>query len=165
MKNVLSVLAIPVFLLCSFQKENGLPRMTESPAVSVPVKSERIIYLFFKADKDQEGNEKVILQNRKISDGKLKQMPSFDRNEVQKGDFIITIAEAGGKEVGKQLIKDPLNPVMEVYEKEGISRHKASLQTTEFSARFSYSENVQMVKVEKVTDSGVQLLFTQKLSS
>jgi hypothetical protein len=28
------------------------------PIVSAPVKSERIIYLFFKADKDQTGNEK-----------------------------------------------------------------------------------------------------------
>lgn len=163
MKNVLSFLTIPFFLLCSFQKEDGGFRGAESRIVSAPVKSERIIYLFFKADKDQTGNEKVVLQSRKISEGKLKQIPSFDRSELQKGDFIITIAEAGGKEVAKQLIKDPLNPVMEVYEKEGISRHKASLQTTEFSTRFSYSENVQLVKVEKATDSGVQLLFTQKL--
>lgn len=163
MKNVLNVLIAPVFLLCSFQKENGVLQRAETESVSVPVKSERIIYLFFKVDKDQKGSEKVILQDHKISEGKLKLQPSFNRSEVQKGDYVITVTEAGGKEVGKQLVKDPLNPLMEVYEKEGISRQKATLQSTEFSARFSYSENVQLVKVEKVTDSGVQLLFTQKL--
>ncbi len=163
MKNVLNLFIIPVFLFCSFQKENGGSQLAETGSPVVSVKGERIIYLFFKADKDQSGNEKIILQDRKISEGKLKLAPSFDRSEVEKGDFIVTIAEAGGKETGKQLVKDPLNPVMEVYEKEGISRHKATLQSTEFSARFSYSENVQLVKVEKVTDSGVQLLFTQKL--
>ncbi|WP_312306460.1 hypothetical protein [Chryseobacterium sp.] len=164
MKNVLNLLVIPIFLLCSFQKEKNDQQRTETESVS-PVKSERIIYLFFKTDKDQSGNEKVILQNSKISEGKLKLQPSFDRDDAQKGDYIITVAESGGKALSRQLIKDPLNPVMEVYEKEGISRHKASLQSTEFSARFSYSENVQLVRVEKVTDSGVQLLFTKKLES
>ncbi|MGG7440981.1 hypothetical protein ACQ7CU_23245 [Chryseobacterium arthrosphaerae] len=163
MKNALNLLIIPVFLLCSFQKENMELQRTEKESLYAPAKSERIIYLFFTADKDQSGHEKVILQHSKVSEGKLKLQPSFDRNDAQKGDYIITVAEAGGKELSRQLIKDPLNPVMEVYEKEGISRHKASLQSTEFSARFSYSENVQLVKVEKVTDAGVQLLFTQKL--
>lgn len=163
MKNVLNVFMAPVFLFCSFQKENGVQQRAETESVSAPVKSERIIYLFFKADNDSAGNEKVTLQDRKISEGKLKLQPSFDRSEMQKGDFIITVTDAGGKEIGKQLVKDPLNPLMEVYEKEGISRHKTALQSTEFSVRFSYSENIQLVKVEKVTDSGIQLLFTQKL--
>ncbi|MEF9477040.1 hypothetical protein OWR28_04190 [Chryseobacterium sp. 1B4] len=90
-------------------------------------------------------------------------MPSFERDNVRQGDLIITLTGPDGKESGKQLVKDPFNPELEVYEKEGISRHKASLQNTEFSTRFSYSENVQSVKIEKATDDGVQLIFTQKL--
>ncbi|NIF07879.1 hypothetical protein F3J23_20845 [Chryseobacterium sp. Tr-659] len=160
MKNLLNWLMIPVFLLCSFQEKNEL---YPSGSASAITKNDRIIYLFFKADRNSSGNEKVILQSSRISDGKLKHMPSFDRNEIQKGDFVITLAESGGKEIARQLVKDPLNPELEVYEKDGISRHKASLQNAEFSARFSYSENVQLIKVEKATDSGLQLVFTQKL--
>ncbi|MBB6332030.1 hypothetical protein HNP24_002980 [Chryseobacterium sediminis] len=163
MKNVFNVLIVPVFLFCSFQKENGLDQKRQSLSEAMTRKGDRIIYLFFKADKDQSGNAKITLQSSKITDGRLKNMPSFERNGVDKGDLIITLTESGGKEVAKQLVKDPFNPELEVYEKEGISRHKASLQSTEFSARFSYSENVQTIKVEKATDDGVQLLFTQKL--
>lgn len=162
MKNVFNVLIVPVFLFCSFQKENGLTQKRQSLSETTR-KGDRIIYLFFKADKDQSGNAKITLQSSKITDGRLKHMPSFERNEVDKGDLIITLTESGGKEVAKQLVKDPFNPELEVYEKEGISRHKASLQSTEFSARFSYSENVQTIKIEKATDDGAQLLFTQKL--
>ncbi|TZG00296.1 hypothetical protein FW781_10360 (plasmid) [Chryseobacterium panacisoli] len=163
MKNVFNVLIVPVFLFYSFQKENGLTQKRQSLSETTVKKGDRIIYLFFKADRDQSGNAKITLQSSKITDGRLKHMPSFERNEVHKGDLIITLTESGGKEVVRQLVKDPFNPELEVYEKEGISRHKASLQSTEFSARFSYSENVQTIKVEKATDDGVQLLFTQKL--
>lgn len=163
MKNVFNVLIVPVFLFCSFQKENGLTENRQSLSENMTRKGDRIIYLFFKADKDQSGNAKVTLQNTKIANGRLKHISSFERNEAYKGDFIITLTESDGKEVAKQLVRDPFNPELEVYEKEGISRHKASLQSTEFSARFSYSENVQTVKVEKATDDGVQLLFTKKL--
>ncbi|WP_142725514.1 MULTISPECIES: hypothetical protein [unclassified Chryseobacterium] len=161
MKNVLHALIVPVFLLCSFQKENNVPLNRGSKIVAA--KNDRIIYLFFRADKDQSGNPKIFLQSTKITDGRLKHVPSFERNEIHRGDLIITLAGSDGKEVGKQLVKDPFNPELEVYEKEGISRHKASLQSTEFSLRFSYAGNVQSVKVEKATDDGVQLIFTQKL--
>ncbi|MDR6463562.1 hypothetical protein [Chryseobacterium sediminis] len=163
MKNVFNVFIVPVFLFCSFQKENGLTQKRQSISEAVTKKGDRIIYLFFKADKDQSGNAKITLQSSKITDGRLKQVSSFERSDAHKGDLIIILTGSDGKEVDRQLVKDPFNPELEVYEKEGISRHKASLQSTEFSARFSYSENVQTVKIEKATDDGVQLLFTKKL--
>ncbi|WP_162800969.1 hypothetical protein [Chryseobacterium sp. KLBC 52] len=161
MKNVFNVLIVPVFLLFSFKEGNNLVQNKHSETLTA--KSDRIIYLFFKADKDQSGNAKITLQSSKIANGRLKHVPSFERDDVRKGDLVITLTGSDGKEVGKQLVKDPFNPELEVYEKEGISRHKASLQNTEFSARFSYSENIQSVKIEKATDDGVLLLFTQKL--
>ncbi|MGR3855800.1 MULTISPECIES: hypothetical protein [Chryseobacterium] len=161
MKNVFNVLIVPVFLLFSFKERNNLVQNKHSETLAA--KSERIIYLFFKADKDQSGNAKITLQSTKIADGRLKHTPSFERDAVRKGDLIITLTGADGKEMGKQLVKDPFNPELEVYEKEGISRHKASLQNTEFSARFSYSENIQSVKIEKATEDGAQVIFTQKL--
>ncbi|REC78754.1 MULTISPECIES: hypothetical protein [Chryseobacterium] len=163
MKNLINLLIVPSFLFCSFQKESGLASYGSVAVENTVEKGDRIIYLFFKADKDRSGSEKIILQESKISEGKMKSMPSFDRKEVQNGDFIITLVETGGKEIAKQHVKDPLNPELEVYEKEGMSRHKASLQNAEFSVRFPYSENMGLVKIEKATDNGVQLLFTQKL--
>lgn len=161
MKNVFNVLIVPVFLLFSFKERNNLVQNKHSETLAA--KSERIIYLFFKADKDQSGNAKITLQSTKIADGRLKHTPSFERDAVRKGDLVITLTGADGKEMGKQLVKDPFNPELEVYEKEGISRHKASLQNTEFSARFSYSENIQSVKIEKATEDGAPVIFTQKL--
>lgn len=161
MKKIFNGLIILTLLLCSFQKKSD----TELSAnTSVAAENDRIIYLFFKADKDQSGIDKIVLQNSRISNGRLKSIVSYKRNEAQKGDYIITLAESGGREIAQQLIKNPLNPELEVYEKEGITRQKASLQNAEFSARFSYSENIRLVKIEKVTESGAQLLFTQKLS-
>jgi len=163
MKNVFNVLIVPVFLFCSFQEENRESQSRKLNLETMATKGDQIIHLFFKADKDQSGNTKIALQSSKITDGRLKQISSFERNDVRKGDLIVSLTESGGKEVSRQLVRDPFNPELEVYGKEGISRHTASLQNTEFSTRFSYSENVQMIKVEKATDNGVQLLFTQKL--
>lgn len=161
MKNVFNVLIIPVFLLCSFQKENNAAR--SEPSETMTKKNDRIIYLFFKADKDQSGKAKITLQSSKIAHGRLKHTPSFERDDIRKGDLVISLTGADGKEMGKQLVRDPFNPELEVYEKDGIFRHKASLQNTEFSTRFSYSENVQSVKIEIATEDGAQVLFTQKL--
>lgn len=163
MKNLLNLLIVPAFLFCSFQKESYLIQDKGWIEERTVKKNDRIIYLFFKIDKDKSGNERIVLQERRISEGKLKSVPSFDRNEVRKEDFIITVMEADGKEAVKLLVKNPLNPELEVYEKEGMDRHKASLQNAEFSVRFSYSETLQLVKIEKATDSGAQLIFTQKL--
>ena len=163
MKNAFTLFIVPTMLFCSFQKQSELPQKGAVAVENTVAKSDRIIYLFFKADKDQSGREKIVLQESKISEGRLKLPPSFSRDEVENGDFIITISGDEGKEVSKQLVKNPLHPELEVYEKEGISRHKALLPAAEFSVRFPYSENIQSVKIEKAQADGVQLLFTQKL--
>ncbi|WP_133121664.1 hypothetical protein [Chryseobacterium sp. PMSZPI] len=163
MKNLLNLLIVPVFLFYSFQKDSEL-KLCWNSTVETPTKmSDRIMYLFFKAEKDESGNEKIVLQETKISEGRLKFTPSFDRSEIRTGDFMITLIKADGKEAAQQLVKNPLHPELEVYEKEGISRHQAALQNAEFSVRFSYSEDIRSVKIEKYTDSGLRLLFTQKL--
>lgn len=165
MKNVLTLCIIPSLLLCSFQKESELAPNGYLVVENTAKKADRIMYLFFKADTDQSGSEKIVLQESKVSEGRMKTLPSFDRNQVQNGDFIITVFAEDGIEASKHLIKDPLHPELEVYEKEGVSRHKASLPHAEFSVRFPYSESIRSVKIEKVMTDGVQLIFTQKLSS
>ena len=130
---------------------------------ALPVKeNDKIVYLFFKVEKNASDTEKVILEDKKTVSGKLKSNPFFDEREMKTGDFIVSLTDAAGKEMVKQSIADPLNPVMEVYE-ETISRNRVSLEHAEFSIRYAHSENIQMVKIEKVSPSGKKLLFTQKL--
>lgn len=154
---------VPVLLLCSFQKNSALGYWCDKTAGAEIRKEGKIVYLFFQTDKEASGKERIVLQEKKITEGKLKFSPSFDRSEVESGDLIVILSDSGGKEVSKQLVKNPLHPEMEVYEKEGVSRKKISLDNAEFSVRYAYSEHIQMVKIEKVTDSGTQIVFTQKL--
>ena len=135
---------VPVLLLCSFQKSNTLAYFRDKVSGTEIRKEGKIVYLFFQADKEASGKERIVLQEKKIAEGKLKFTPSFDRSEVETGDLIIILSDSGGKEMSKQLVKNPLNPEMEVYEKEGVSRKKISLDNAEFSVRYAYSEHIQM---------------------
>lgn len=163
MKNLFSFFIVPVLLLCSFQKDNMLGDLRDRASDAEIRKENQILYLFFKVDKEASGKDRIVLQEKKMAAGKLKFTPAFDRSEVETGDLLATVLDSEGKEIAKQLIKNPLYPEMEVYEKEGISRKRITLQDAEFSVRYAYSEKIKTVKIEKVTESGTGLLFTQKL--
>ncbi|GAA4167016.1 hypothetical protein GCM10022217_41680 [Chryseobacterium ginsenosidimutans] len=135
---------------------------SENETISILNKNAQIVYLFFKIEKTDSGSEKITLQEKKIVDGKLKSNPIFDENEGKTGDFVVSMTDANGKEIVKQLVEDPLNPTREVYG-DKISRQTITLQNAEFSIRYSHSAEIQMVRIEKITNSGKQLLFTQKL--
>ncbi|SDQ85976.1 hypothetical protein SAMN05421664_2872 [Chryseobacterium soldanellicola] len=162
MKNLLSCFILPVFLFCNFQGMKDLNRNNIDKAETKNQSSNKIGYLFFKVEKDASGVEKITLQEKKITEGKLKSNSIFDEKSTRTGDFIISLTDTNGKEIIKQKVEDPLNPSMETYE-DGISRTKVSLQNAEFSVRYSHSENISAVKIEKVTSKGSQLIFTQKL--
>jgi len=161
MKNLFTILIIPSFLIGGLAQLNHL-QGNEMKVQHSSLNKNQIGYLFFKVEKDKSGVEKVTLQDQKISEGKLKFTPTYDRNSANVGDFIITLTNASGKEIVKQSIEDPLNPVMESFE-DTIQRTKLSLQNAEFSIRYPHSVEVSMVKVEKITNGGNQLLLTQKL--
>ncbi|UOU99671.1 hypothetical protein MUU74_06875 [Chryseobacterium daecheongense] len=161
MKNLLSFFILPVFVLGNLLPFNYLRGSRGIRIEKQLEKDNQIVYLFFKVEKDNSGMEKITFQGKKMSPGKLKLEPTFDRGSAGIGDYIISLNDSGGKEIGKQLVKNPLNPEMEIYE-DGISRNKVVLQDAEFSIRYSHG-NVTMVKIEKLTKEGTQLLFTQKL--
>ncbi|KXH78731.1 hypothetical protein [Chryseobacterium kwangjuense] len=163
MKNLFNFFIVPVLLLCSFQKSTTLSDLRDRASGAEILKENKILYLFFKADKEASGKDRIVLQEKKIAAGKLKFTPAFDRSEVETGDLLVIVSDSDGKEIAKQLVKNPLYPEMEVYEKEGISRKRINLQDAEFSVRYAYSEKIRTVKIEKVTESGTELLFTQKL--
>lgn len=163
MKNLLNLFVFPVFVLCSFLQVNDL--MTGGPIRNEKSQEgkNQIGYLFFKVEKSSSGMEKITLEGKKITGGKLKAIPAFDRSSLGIGDFIVSLTDANGKEFTKQIVEDPLNQNMESFEKEGIKRHKVSLNSAEFSIRYPHSSEIKIVKIEKATNAGNQLLFTQKL--
>lgn len=163
MKNVLNLFILPVFVFCSFLQVKDLGLGSALKNENSLRDKNQIGYLFFKVEKTKSGPEKITLESKKIADGKLKLAPAFDRNSAGVGDFIISLTDANGKELVKQIVEDPLNQNMESFDKEGISRHKVSTETAEFSVRYSHSAEIQVVKVEKITNVGNQLLFNQKL--
>lgn len=163
MKNLLNFFILPTFIFCSFLQMNDLNIGGSLKDENFSRDKNQIGYLFFKVEKTKSGPEKITLESKKLADGKLKSTPSFDRNSAGIGDFIISLTDANGKEFVKQIVEDPLNQNMESFEKEGISRHKVSTETAEFSIRYSHSAEIQVVKVEKITNAGNQLLFNQKL--
>lgn len=163
MKNLFTLFVFPVFMFCNFLQVKDLSGNNDTENKSLRPVKDQIVYLFFKVEKNSSGTEKVVLEEKKIMEGKLKSKPSFDRNSAKVGDFVISLNDSNGKEVIQQILRDPLNPELERFAEEGISRNKVSLQHAEFSIRYSHSEDIKVVKVEKITNAGNQLLFTQKL--
>ncbi|WP_415329181.1 hypothetical protein [Chryseobacterium sp. MMS23-Vi53] len=163
MKNLIILLTIPIYFSFNFLKLKGLGEDRQNEPNLALNKNSQIVYLFFKVEKNNSGSEKITLQEKKITDGKLKSIPISDENKGQNGDFIVSLASTNGKEIIKEIVEDPLNPSREVYNREEISRAKISLQNAEFSVRYSHSAEIQMVKIEKISETGKQVIFTQKL--
>lgn len=163
MRNLIIILMLPLYFFCNFLQLKDLNGKTKIAATSTLSKNAKIVYLFFKVEKTNSGVEKITLQEKKIVDGKLKSNPTFEEGEGNVGDFVVSMTDASGKEIIKQLIEDPLNPSREVYAKDEISRNKISLENAEFSVRYSHSAEIQTVKIEKIMSSGKKLVFTQKL--
>lgn len=163
MRNLIILLTIPMYLSFNFLHLKGLDGSSQAKMDVDLSKNSKIVYLFFKVEKNNSGSEKITLQEKKITEGKLKSNLNSDESNGQTGDFIVSLTNANGKEIVKQIVEDPLNPSREVYDREEISRAKISLQNAEFSVRYSYSAEIQMVKIEKISEKGKQLVFTQKL--
>ncbi len=128
MKNLLNVLIVPVFLFCSFQKESGLAQKGYLKAGNAVQKGDRIMYLFFKADKDPSGREKIVLQDSKILEGRLKLLPSFDRDEMQKEILSSLFRKQEEK-------KSPDNSLKILYSLNWKCMKRRSLQTESLASR------------------------------
>lgn len=163
MKNLMIFLAISLYLSLNFLQLNGLKRGLQKPTITVLSEKSQIVYLFFKVEKNNSGPERITLKEKKLTEGKLKSTLNFNENNGQEGDFIVSLTTTDGKEIVKQIVEDPLNPSREVYDEEKISRNKISLQNAEFSVRYSHSAEIQIVKIEKISKEGKQLIFTQRL--
>lgn len=162
MKKLIILFTVSSFFSPLFSQFGDLNKDVQMLSALKVMDNSRITYLFFKVEKTSSGSEKITLQEKKSVPGKLKANTVSEENNGGIGDFVVSVTDAGGKEITKQIIEDPLHPTREVYG-EDISRNKISLEAAEFSIRYSHTEEAQMLKIEKITEAGIQPVLTQRL--
>ena len=122
----------------------------------------KIIYLFFEIEKQEGATEKVTLTETKSTSGFVKN-GAIDNKPLITGNLLISLLGNNGEVMEERIIEDPLNPVLEVYAEEGLSKNKLNLQKAQFSIRFNQKGEITNVKVEKITPNSKNTLITLKL--
>lgn len=122
----------------------------------------RIVYLFFEIEKDGNSLEKVKLTDTKIAEGFVKNA-SIENKSATPGNLYISLLGKSGEVLEERIIEDPLNPLLEVYAEEGLSKNKLNLKKAHFSIRFNQKGEISSVKVEKITEQSKNHLITLKL--
>ena len=155
-------LLLGTFLLlgaCNSQKTSSTQSSAPAPTV---VAKNSIIFLFFEIEKEADGLEKVKLTDTKIAEGFVKNA-SLENKAPNPGNLYISLLGNNGEVVEERIIEDPLNPLLEVYAEEGLSKNKLNLKKAHFSLRFNQKGEISSVKVEKITEQSKNHLITLKL--
>lgn len=134
---------------------------SSAAAVAKPVES-KIVYLFFEIEKAENGVEKVTLTDTKTTAGVVKN-GAIDNKPSVPGNLLISLLGNNGEVVEERIIEDPLNPLLEVYAEEGLSKNKLKLAKAQFSVRFNQKGEISQVKIEKITENAKNNLLTFKL--
>lgn len=142
---------------CDTQSSSSQYSTTTSP--STKVVENGIVYLFFEIEKDSNGLEKVTLTNTKTTEGFLKNGSIVNKPSTA-GNLVISLLGKNGAVVEERIIEDPLNPLLEVYAEEGLSKNKLQLTKGQFSVRFNQKGEISSVKIEKITPNSKNSLIT-----
>lgn len=145
---------------CDTQSSSSQHSTTTSP--STKVVENAIVYLFFEIEKDSNGLEKVNLTNTKTTEGFLKNGSIVNKPSTP-GNLVISLLGKNGAVVEERIIEDPLNPLLEVYAEEGLSKNKLQLTRGQFSVRFNQKGEISSVKIVKITPNSKNTLITLKL--
>ncbi|HCN12706.1 MAG: hypothetical protein IAE62_07300 [Flavobacteriales bacterium] len=149
-------------LMMSSCQPQSVNAVSSGTSVSFPSLENKIVYLFFEIEKTAGGLEKVILTDTKVSSGSFKNA-SLENKENIPVNLRISMIGKSGEVLEERIIEDPLNPVLEVYAEEGLSKNQLQLNKAEFSVRFNQKGNIASVKVEKITKNSKNNLITVKL--
>ena len=122
-----------------------------------------ITYLFFEIVKNENGSETVTFEGKQTSKGKLKSVPAFNEDLLNQGDLIVSLMTEDGKLVHRQMIKDPLNRLIESYDGQ-MHQNEIALDKAEFSLRFPHDKSISRLTVEIFKNSDKHILLEQKLT-
>lgn len=157
-------LALPCFLLMALSSCNVQSTAKSlSTSTNQMIKPEnKIVFLFFEIEKAENGIEKVTLTKTTASAGFVKNA-SIDNTASTAGNLLISLIGKNGNVLEERIMEDPLNPLLEVYAEEGLSKNKINLQKAEFSVRFNQKGEISAVKIEKITSNSKINLLTLQL--
>jgi hypothetical protein len=156
-----SYLSLLFFLMASCNVQSVSSRNTDS-STKIAIPENNIVYLFFEIEKTPSGTEKVTHTETRITKGTIKNT-SVENKEKVAGNLLISMLDQSGKIVEERIMEDPLNPLLEVFAEEGLSKNKVNLNKAEFSVRFNQKGEISTVKVEKITTNAKNNLITLKL--
>ena len=156
-----SYLSLLFFLMasCNVQSVSSMNKDTTS---KIALPENNIVYVFFEIEKTPSGAEKVTHIETRITKGTIKNT-AIDNKENVAGNLLISMLGKGGEVIEERIMEDPLNPLLEVYAEEGLSKNKVNLNKAEFSVRFNQKGEISTVKVEKITTNSKNNLITLKL--
>lgn len=146
---------------CDSQSTSAPSSGSGSATISKPVENS-IVYLFFEIEKNENGSEKVKLTDTKTTAGTVKNAAMENKPSVP-GNLLISMMGKNGETLEERIIEDPLNPLLEVYAEEGLSKNKLNLTKAEFSVRFNQKGEISNIKIEKLTPNSKNTLLTLKL--
>ena len=158
----LFLLSAICLLVSSCDTQSSSSQYSTTTAASTKVVENAIVYLFFEIEKDSNGLEKVTLTNTKTTEGFLKNGSIVNKPSTP-GNLVISLLGKNGAVVEERIIEDPLNPLLEVYAEEGLSKNKLQLTKGQFSVRFNQKREISSVKIEKITPNSNNTLITLKL--
>ena len=143
-------------------RSQSVSSMNSGTTASPQPLENKIVYLFFEIEKAENGVEKVKLTDTKVSPGMIKNA-SIENKENVAGNLLISMIGKNGEVLEERIMEDPLNPVLEVYAEDGLSKNQLKLSKAEFSVRFNQKGEISSVKVEKITSNSKNNLITIKL--
>ena len=161
MTKIFSLLLLAICVcINSCNVQTATVNSSASNTAAKPVEN-KIIYLFFEIEKEGS-TEKVTLTETKSTQGFVKN-GAIDNKPAIPGNLLISLIGNNGEVKEERIIEDPLNPVLEVYAEEGLSKNKLKLQKAQFSVRFNQKGEISTVKVEKIISNSKTTLISLKL--
>ena len=108
-------------------------------------------------------NDSITMINSAFNPGRIRGRSATER-EPETGDLVVTFLTAGMLECDSQVIANPLRRRVDLSDEfHQIRSRTAALDAAIFVTRTQYHNNLRFVRVEKVTEDGLQQLFLMAL--
>ncbi len=129
--------------------------------VSVPKKTNKIVFMNYDISKDNNGNIAVKFINSKLAEGVLKEKTQEVTLNNSSQDLICNQLDASSKILSQKRITDPLKKIIEyVDENKHFNVKTISLDATKFSVRLQLYENTAFINI--VNAANTPLVTTKR---
>lgn len=164
--SIIRFCSVFVFILTSVScgtKPENFPKEEETNAVIVKeIQEKNIVFLYFEITKEENNIEKITLTNSQIVAGSLKENTIAKKPKAE-GNLMITLTDEKGTVVEERIIENPLNLTLEQYGDEGMQTQQVQLEKGYFYVRYNQNTSIKSVKIQKIQQKNLILLFTQNL--